>query len=107
MWPFDIPTDRARSALWLWGFWICFGAAVAAFILSLYVPTPVDRVLRGVTGALLIAGGVHQYRVVNYKRTTRGPYSEYGPDSYMIQRQTGRSAMVLGAVFIASAVVKF
>jgi hypothetical protein len=93
------------SALWLWGFWAYAGAAVAAFVLSLYTPTPVDRLLRGVAGALILVGGVHQLRVVAYKRATRAPYSTYGPDSYLLQRQTGWSAMVLGVVLIASAVV--
>ena len=105
MWPFDPPTGGAPSALWLWGFWIYIGAAIAAFVLSLYAPAPVDRFLRGIAGALLFVGGAHQRHVVNYKRATRGPYSTYGPHSYLIQRQTGWSAMILGAVFIASAVV--
>jgi len=51
--PLDPPVDRAPSALWLWGFWVCTGAAVVAFILSLYSSTPVNRLLRGVGGALL------------------------------------------------------
>jgi hypothetical protein len=105
MWPFDPPADHAPSALWLWGFWTYTGAAVAAFVLSLYAPTPVDRLFRGIAGALLLVGGAHQLHVVDYKRATRGPYSTYGPYSYLIQRQTGWSAMVLGVVLIASAVV--
>lgn len=56
MWPFDPPADRAPSALWLWGFWTYAGAAVAAFVLSLYAPTPVDRLFRGIAGALLLVG---------------------------------------------------
>ena len=102
---FSSPANPARSALWLWGFWIYFGTAVAVFVFSLYTPSPVDRILRGVVGALLLVGGPHQLRVVAYKCATRPPYSTYGPDSYAIQRQTGRSAMVLGVVFIAGAVV--
>jgi hypothetical protein len=104
-WPFNAPADRAPSALWLWGFWVYAGAAVAAFVLSRYAPTPVDRLLLGVAGVLFLVGGPHQLRVVRYKRATRGPYSTFGPDSYLLQRQTGWSAMVLGAVLIASAVV--
>jgi len=103
--PLDPPTGRTPSALWLWGFWAYTGAAVAAFILSLYTPTPVDRLLRGVAGVLFLVGGAHQLRIVAYKRATRAPYSTYGPDSYLTQRQTGWSAMVLGVVLIASAVV--
>ena len=103
--PFDPPPDPAPSALWLWGFWAYTGAAVAAFVLSLYTLTPVDRLLRGIAGALLLVGGVHGLRVVAYKRATRAPYSTYGPDSYLVQRQTGWSAMVLGVTLIASAVV--
>jgi hypothetical protein len=105
MWPSDSPSDRPPSALWLWGFWIYTGAAVAAFVLSRYTPTPVDRLLLGIAGALLFVGGIHQLRVVAYKRATRGPYSIYGPDWVIVQRQTGWSAMVLGVVFIAGAVV--
>jgi hypothetical protein len=103
--PFDAPTHRVPSALWLWGFWAYTEAAFAAFGLSLYAPMPVDRLLRCVAGALLIVGGAHQLRVVDYKRATRGPYSTYGPHSYLIQRQTGWRAMVLGVVLIGSAVV--
>ena len=51
--PFVPLADRAPSALWLRGFWVYTGAAVVAFILSLYSSTPVDRLLRGVGGALL------------------------------------------------------
>ena len=102
---FDPPANRTPSALWLWGFWAYTGAAVAAFVLSLYIPAPVGRLLLGVAGALLLLGGAHQLRVVAYKRATRPPYSTYGPDSYLVQRQTAWSAMVLGVVLIASAVV--
>jgi hypothetical protein len=68
MWPFNPPTDRAPSALWLWGFWAYTGAA---FVLSLYVPTPLDRFLRGIAGALLLVGGAHRQRVLEDKRSTR------------------------------------
>jgi len=109
MWPFDRPADgpadRAPSLLWLWGFWACTAAAFAAFGLSIFAATPADRLLRVVAGVLLFVGGVHQQRVVNYKRDTRGPYSTYGPHSYLLQRQTGWSAMVVGCVLIASAVI--
>ena len=64
-----------------------------------------DRLLRGVGGALLLVGGAHQLRVVAYKRATRAQYTTYGPDSYLIQRQTRWSAIVLGVVLIASVVV--
>jgi hypothetical protein len=97
--------DREPSVLWLWGFWIYVGAAFAAFVLSVYVPTPADRVLRGVAGALLFFSGLHQLRVGKYKRATRGPYTIWGLDSYLTDRQTGWSAMVIGVVFIAAAVV--
>ena len=106
MWPFDPPVERAPTALWRWGFWACTGAAFAAFVLSLHAPTPGDRLLRGVAGALLLVGGFHQLHVVDYKRVKRGPYSTYGPYSYLLQRQTGWSAMVLGAVLIASAAIE-
>ena len=69
--PFVPPADRAPSALWLRGFWVYTGAAVVAFILSLHSSTPVDRLLRGVGGVLLLVGGAHQLRVVAYKRATR------------------------------------
>ncbi len=107
MLPLDPPPGRAPSALWLWGFWVYTGAAVGAFVFSLYSPTPLDRLLRGVAGTLLFIGGVHQLRVVAYKRATRPQYSTLGPDSYLTQRQTGWSAMVLGLVLIASALVGF
>lgn len=96
---------HARTTLWLWGHWVYIAAAVAAFVLSLYLPAPAERVTRGIAGALFIIGGIHQGRVVAYKRATRAPYSTLGPDSYMIQRQTGWSAMVLGVVLIGSAVI--
>jgi hypothetical protein len=102
---FDSSTDSRPSALWRWGFWICVAVAVAAFLISRYTPAPIDRVLLGVAGVLFIVGGVHQSRVVAYKRATRGPYRTYGPDSYLIQRQTGWSAVVLGLVLLASAVI--
>jgi hypothetical protein len=105
MWPFSPPPDRAPSTLWLWGFPAYTALAVAAFVLSLYAPAPVDRLLRGIAGALLLVGGAHQTHVVAYKLVTRGPYSTFGPHSYRLQRQTGWSAMVLGAVLIASAMV--
>jgi hypothetical protein len=91
--------------LWLWGFWIYFGAALAAFVVSVYAPAPADRVLRGVTGVLLFVAGIHQLRVEKYKRRTRGPYTIWGFESYLTDRQTGWSAMILGVVFIAAAVV--
>jgi hypothetical protein len=97
--------DRTPSALWLWGFWLYTTAAFAAFGLSLYTPAPMNLVFRGVAGVLLLAGGPHQSRVVAYKVATRGPYSTFGPHSYLISRQMGWSAMVLGAVLIASAFV--
>ena len=75
---FDPPVDRAPSSLWLWGFWVCTGAAVVAFILSLYSSPLVDRLLRGVGGGLLLVGGAHQLRVVAYKRATRAQCSTYG-----------------------------
>jgi len=76
--PFDPPVDRAPSSLWLRGFWVYTGAAVVAFILSLYSSPLVDRLLRGVGGGLLLVGGAHQLRVVAYKRATRAQYSSYG-----------------------------
>lgn len=102
---FDSSTDSTPSALWRWGFWVYGAVAVAAFLISRYTPAPIDRVLLGVAGVLFIVGGVHQSRVVAYKRATRGPYRTYGPDSYLIQRQTGWSAVVLGLVLLASAVI--
>ena len=102
----DPRADRAPSVLWRWGLWAYAGVAVAAFVLSLYTPTPVDRLLRAIAGVLFLVGGAHQLRVVDYKIATRRPYSTFGPDSYPLQRQTARSAMVLGAVFIASALVE-
>jgi hypothetical protein len=38
-----------------------------------------------------------------YKRAARGPYTVWGFDSYVAQRQTAWSAMILGALLIASA----
>lgn len=105
MWPFDSRGERAPSLLWLWGFWIYVAAALAAFVLAVYAPTPLDRILRGVAGALIFLAGPHQLRVGKYKRTTRGPYTMWGFDSYLVDRQTGWSAMVVGTVLIAGAVV--
>ena len=105
MWPFDPPTDRAPSALWLWGFWVYTAAAFAAFYLSLNAPAPMYHLYRIASGVLLIVGGMHNSHVVRYKAATRGPYSTFGPHALQIQRQTGWSAMVLGAVLIASAAV--
>jgi len=102
---FEPPTDRVPSALWLWGFWIYVGAAVAVFVVSVYAPTPVERVLRCVAGVLIFIAGPHQLRVGKYKRATRGPYTVLGFDSYLTDRQTGWTAMVVGVVFIASALV--
>jgi len=82
--PFNSPANHTPSVLWLWGFWIYVGAAFAAFVLSVYAPTPTDRVLRCVAGALLFVAGVHQLRVGKYKRATRGPYTIWGLDSYLI-----------------------
>ena len=103
--PNSLPPKPAPSALWLWGFWVLAAAATAAFILSLYTPYPLDRACRVASGVLFVLGGVHNARVVAYKRATRPPYSTFGPDSLSIQRQTGWSSIVLGAVFIASAIV--
>jgi hypothetical protein len=105
MLPLDSQVRRAPSVLWLWGFWIYIAAALAAFALSAYAPAPVDRVLRGGAGVLIFIAGLHQLRVGKYKRTTRGPYTIWGFDSYLVDRQTGWSAMVVGVVFIAGAVV--
>jgi hypothetical protein len=105
MWPFDPPSDRAPSALWMWGFPAYATGAVAAFILSYVVPAPTDRLLRALAGALLLLGGVHQVHVVAHKRATRWQFSTYGPDSFQVQRQTGWSAMVLGLALIASALL--
>jgi sulfite exporter TauE/SafE len=105
MWLFDPPTDRAPSALWLWGFWIYLGAAFAAFVVSGHAPAPVDRVLRCVAGALIFIAGLHQLRVGKYKRATRGPYTVWGFDSFLTDRQTGWSAMIAGVVFIVGALV--
>jgi cytochrome c biogenesis protein CcdA len=103
--PFDSRSDSAPSALWLWGFWIYMGAAFAAFVLSTVVPAPADRVLRVVAGVLIFIAGLHQLRVAKYKRSTRGPYTIWGFDSFLVDRQTGWSAMIIGVVFIAGAVV--
>jgi hypothetical protein len=69
--PFVPLADRAPSALWLRRLLVYTGAAVVAFILSLYSSPLVDRLLRGVGGGLLLVGGAHQLRVVAYKRATR------------------------------------
>jgi hypothetical protein len=74
-------------------------------VLSLHASYPLDRVCRVASGALFIVGGIHNGRVVAYKRSTRAPYSTFGPDALMNQRQTGWSAIVLGLVLIGSAVV--
>ena len=105
MWPFDPPADHPPSGLWMWGFWVCMGIAVPVFVLSLQSPPPVDRILRIVAGVLFIVGGLHEVHVVKYKVKSRGPYSTFGPHAYILARQTGWSAMVLGAFFIATAVV--
>ena len=101
----DPSPNRKPSALWMWGFWIHVALAFAACFASLHAPAPADRILRGVAGALLLAGGFHQLRVVAYKRATRPLYATHGPDSYLTQRQAGWSAMVLGVVLIASGFV--
>ena len=103
--PFDSEVDHRPSALWLWGLWIYVAAAVAALALAAYVPTPVDRILHGVAGVLVFIAGPHQLRVAKYKRASRGPYTIWGFDSYAVDRQTGWSAMVVGAFFIAGAAV--
>src|SRR5687767_753666 len=97
--------NRTPSTLWLWGFWAFAGIAAAASLLSLYTAAPVDRFLRAGSGVLFLVGGVHQSRVVAYKRATRAPYSTYAPDSLLLQRQAGWSAAILGVVLIASALV--
>ncbi|WP_420475316.1 hypothetical protein [Noviherbaspirillum sp. ST9] len=103
--PSEPQPDRTPSMLWLWGFWIYIAAALAFFVLSRYFPTPADRVLRVITGVLIFLAGPHQLRVGKYKRSTRGPYTIWGFDSYLADRQTGWSAMVVGVVFIAGAIV--
>ena len=105
MLPPDPQANRPPSALWLWGFWIYIAAALAAFFLAVYAPVPVDRVLRGGAGVLIFIAGIHQLRVGKYKRSTRGPYTIWGFDSYLVDRQTGWSAMVAGVVVIAGALV--
>jgi hypothetical protein len=105
MTPTELTPGQKPSAVWLWGFWLYFASAVAVFVVSLYCPPLLKQILRGVAGALLVAGGLHQFRVIAYKRATWVPYASFGPDSLMLQRQTGRSAIVLGAAFIASAAV--
>ena len=89
----------------MWGFWLCAAAATAAFVLSLYTPYPLDRVLRVISGVLFVVGGFHNSRVVAYKRATRGPYSTFAPDALVTQRQTGWSAIVLGIVLVGSAFI--
>ena len=103
--PPDSPVDRRPSALWLWGFWIYIAAAVAALGFSAYVPAPVNRILRGGAGIFIFIAGLHQLRVGKYKRSTRGPYTIWGFDSYLVDRQTGWTAMVVGVVFTAAAVL--
>jgi len=104
-WQLEPPQGRARSTLWLWGFWIYFTAAVAVYLVSMHAPMPMDRILRCIVGILLLMAGPHQLRVARYKRATRGPYTIFGFDSYLTNRQTGWSAMIIGVVFIASGVV--
>ena len=99
------PPPPPPGVLWLWGFWILAAVATAAFILSLYIPFPLDRAFRVASGALFVLGGLHNSRVVTYKRAARPTYSTFGPDALSIQRQTGWSAVVLGAVLVASAIV--
>lgn len=91
--------------LWMWGFWIYVGAAIAVFALSVYAPIQAEPILRCVTGVLLVIAGPHQLHVVEYKRTKRGPYSNWGPTWYMRDRQTGWTAIIVGLFFIAAAVV--
>jgi len=98
-------SDPPRSAVWLWGFWLVAAVATAAFVLSLNTPYPLDRLFRVVAGVLFVAGGVHNGRVVAYMRATRAPYSTFGPDALITQRQTGWSAIVLGLILIGSAIV--
>lgn len=97
------PVPPKPSALWLWGLWVYFGAACAAVVASGYVTTPADRLLLGAGGVLCLLAGVHGRRVEAYKRAARGPYTVWGFDSYVAQRQTAWSAMILGALLIASA----
>ena len=95
----------ARSALWRWGFWICFALACAALIVSLRTSDPFAQALRVASGALLIVGGIHNGRVVSYMRATRHPFSMLGFDAFLTQRQTGWSSIVLGIALVISAVV--
>lgn len=89
----------------MWGFWLCTAAATAAFVSSLYTPYPLDRALRVLSGVWFVVGGIHNSRVVAYKCATRRPYSTFAPDALMTQRKTGWSAIVLGIVLVAGAVV--
>lgn len=91
----------------MWGFVGLAAAGFALAILSVHAAAPLNHVLRGVAGALLLAGGRHQSRVVAYKRATRSVYSTFGFDSLMLQRQAGWSTLILGAVLVASALVAF
>lgn len=103
--PPQTPPDDTPSTLWMWGFWVYTGLAIGSFLLSLSAPSPGYGVFRVAAGVLLFAGGVHQLRVVRHKRATRRPYSTFGPNAYMLDRQTGWSAMVLGVVLALSAAV--
>ena len=89
----------------MWGFVALIAAASVTVIISVHAATPLNHLLRGAGGALLIFGGVHQSRVVAYKRATRAPYSTFAPDSLLLQRQVGWTAVILGAALIASALV--
>lgn len=102
------PPDRpVPSAVWLWGFWLYAVPAVAAFVLSLTGPASTEHLLRSIAGGLLILAGLHQLAVVDYKRATRGPYSTFDPYAYLVQRQTGRTAIVVGAFFVLTALLGF
>jgi len=102
------PEAKAKpSALWMWGFVALSAAGFAILISSVHAATPLNHLLRGVAGGLLLVGGVHQSRVVAYKHATRPLYSTFAPDSIILQKQAGWSAVILGAVLIASAVVAF
>lgn len=97
------PASHRPSALWLWGFWVYIGSAFVVIAIAFHFATPADRLLRGTGGVLCLLAGRHGLRVEAYKRAVRGPHTVWGFDSYLAQRQTGWSAMVLGAVLVASA----
>ena len=103
--PLNREANGKPSALWMWGFVALTAAGSAIAIVSVHTATPLNHLLRGVAGALLLVGGLHQSRVVAYKRATRPLYSTFAPDSLILQRQVGWSAVILGAALIASAVV--